>query len=138
MNFLKVALPFFFIPFLLGGCFEVREEIDLNTDGSGRATYTLNMSESKANLANYMRLGTVNGREVPTRQDLEEEIALLKRTLSACKGISEVRTYSDFEDFIFSFSARFDNIQNLNAALNKLVASTKQLSGSHTEFRNFA
>jgi hypothetical protein len=120
---MKFAIPIILLSFiLLTGCFEVREEVDLYADGSGRVTLTLNLSESKANVANYMRLGSFNGQEVPTRQEIAEEIALMKKTLAACKGMSEVRSYSDFNNFIFSLSARFDKVENLNAAINKLAA----------------
>lgn len=81
---MKFALPIIITSFfLLTGCFEVREEVDLHADGSGRVTFTLNLTESKSNVANYMRLGTFNGQEVPTRQEIEEEIALMKKTLAA-------------------------------------------------------
>lgn len=120
---MKFALPIIITSFfLLTGCFEVREEVDLHADGSGRVTFTLNLTESKSNVANYMRLGTFNGQEVPTRQEIEEEIALMKKTLAACRGISEVRSYADFNNFIFSLSARFDKVESLNAAVNKLAA----------------
>lgn len=138
MTPIKSLLFIFLIPMMMAGCFEIREEIDLNNDGSGRATFTLNLSESKTNLANYMRLGTAEGHKVPTRQELEEEIASLKRTFAASKGITEVRTYSNFEDFIFSFSARFDNIQNLNTAINKVLATFEQAPAGEAQPRNFA
>lgn len=133
----RILLSVLVFPLLFAGCFEIREEVDLNADGTGRFTYTLNLSESKANLANYMRLGTFNDRKVPTRQEIEEEIASVKKTLAACKGITEVRSYSNFEDFIFSFSARFDNVQNLNAALNKITATMEQVPGGGSQLRNF-
>lgn len=107
---------------LLAGCFEIREEVDLNADGSGRAAYSLNLSESKANVANYMRLGAYKGREVPTREDIQAELAAIKKTLTACKGITHVRTYSDFERFVFSVSVNFDKVEHLNAAVNTLAA----------------
>lgn len=120
---MKFAVPIILTSiFLLTGCFEVREEIDLYADGSGRVSFTLNLAESKTNVANYMRLGTFNGQEVPTRQEIEAEIELMKKTLAACKGMSEVRSYADFNNFIFSLSTRFDKVENLNAAVNKLAA----------------
>lgn len=120
---MKFAVPIILVSLiLLTGCFEVREEVDLYADGSGRVSFTLNLTESKSNVANYMRLGTFNGQEVPTREEIEEEIALMKKTLAACKGISEVRSYADFTNFVFSLSARFDKVESLNAAVNKLAA----------------
>ena len=138
MTALRIAFFTLIITGSLTGCFEIREEIDLYTDGAGRATYTLNMSESKANLASYMRLGSFNGREVPTRADMEADIARVKKTLSASKGITEVRSYSNFEDFIFSFSLHFDNVQNLNAALNKAAAVLDQASTLSSQLHNYA
>ncbi|MBK7407726.1 MAG: hypothetical protein IPL49_09495 [Saprospirales bacterium] len=135
MHILLRFLPFYLV--LLTGCFELREEVDLRADGSGRFTFTLNMSESKSNLATYMRLGTFNGKEVPTREDIAEEVAFLKKTLAACKGISEVRTFSNFEDFIFSIGGQFDNVQNLNAAMDRISAAMNRDSEPAGQFRSF-
>ena len=125
------------IAFLLSGCFEVREEIDLKADGSGRVTFTLNMSESKGNLANYMKVGSVNGKKTPTRQEIEAEIIRFRKVFAASKGISEVRTSSNFDDFIFSVSALFDNVQNLNAAINQMAASVDPAAKTAARMRNY-
>ncbi|MCB9283790.1 MAG: hypothetical protein H6563_06930 [Lewinellaceae bacterium] len=127
----------FFAVQILQGCFEIREEVDLRADGSGRFTFTVNLSESKAKVASYMRLGTFNGQEVPTPADIEEEIGFLKKTLSACKGISEIRTYSNFQDYIFSISGQFADVQSLNAAMERIEATMPVLSEQGAQLRNF-
>ena len=89
------------------GCFEIREEVNMNSDGSGQLTLTVNMSESKTNLASYMKMDEVQGMEVPTKEEIEAEIERVKRALANSKGISNVSSSSDFENFIFKIKGDF-------------------------------
>ncbi|MCB0617564.1 MAG: hypothetical protein KDC43_01445 [Saprospiraceae bacterium] len=102
----------------LTGCFEILEEVDLNDDGSGTLSLTINLSESKANLANYMKMKEVQGIRVPTQQEIEAEIGKIKKALASAKGISNVVAASDFEDFIFNIKGDFTNVKDLNNAIN--------------------
>lgn len=119
---------------LLTGCFEIKEEIDLNPDGSGRVVYTLNMSESKTNLANILRMGEVEGRDIPSQAEMEAEIAKVKKTFSSAKGITEVQAHSDFTNFVFTLSGRFDNVQNLDNALNLVSQSMDRTATKVTNY----
>ena len=102
----------------LTGCFEILEEVDLNDDGSGTLSLTINLSESKANLANYMKMKEVQGIRVPTQQEIEAEIGKIKKALASANGISNVVAASDFEDFIFNIKGDFTNVKDLNNAIN--------------------
>ena len=139
MSSLKIQrlIPLVFAVLILQSCFEIREEVDLRADGSGRFSFTLNMSESKAKVASYMRLGTFKGQEVPTQADIEAEVAFLKKTLAGCKGISEVRTYSNFEDYIFSVSGQFADARSLSEAMDRVGAAMHQFSDPGVQLRNF-
>ena len=104
------------------GCFEVTEEVDMNTNGSGDVTLTVNLSESKDNLKAYWKMDEVQGVEVPKKAQIEDEIVNVKRALSAVKGISNVKTTADYEEFIFTISGSFDNVKTLNKGINAVVS----------------
>jgi len=107
---------------LFVGCFEVTEEVDMNDNGSGDVTLTVNLSESKDNLRAYWKMDEVQGVEVPKQDEIETEIANVKRALSAVKGISNVKTTTDYEEFIFTISSSFDNVNSLNKGINAVVS----------------
>jgi len=106
---------------LFTSCFEVREEIKVNSNGSGNALLTINMSQSKDNLANYMKMGEVNGVELPTTAKVEAEITKIKEELAKMDGISNVKHTSDYDEFIFVISGDFSNVKALNKAINSLA-----------------
>ena len=104
------------------GCFEITEEVDMNSNGSGDVTLTLNLSESKDNLKAYWQMDQVQGVEVPKKAEIEEKIKNAKRALSAVKGISNVKSSVDYESFILTVSSSFDNVKSLNNGINAVVS----------------
>jgi hypothetical protein len=112
----------FFLSFasllLFTSCLEIREEVDLNVDGSGRILFTIDMRESKSNLSNYLRSGKVDGYAIPSQADIEKDLAKMKRSLSSVAGISEVDVQSDFQEFVFKIGMDFDKVSTLNLAIN--------------------
>jgi len=107
---------------LFTSCFEITEEVDMNDNGSGDVTLTVNLSESKDNLKAYWKMDQVQGVEVPKKDEIEEEIAKVKKALSAVKGISNVKSTADYDEFIFTISSSFDNVKTLNKGINTVVA----------------
>lgn len=70
-NYFKFCI--LIISFLsITSCFEIIEEIDLKSDGTGTMTYTLNLSKSKSKLASIMLLDSINGYKVPSRADIQK------------------------------------------------------------------
>lgn len=94
----------------------------MNDNGSGDVTLTVNLSESKDNLKAYWKMDQVQGVEVPKKDEIEEEIAKVKKALSAVKGISNVKSTADYDEFIFTISSSFDNVKTLNKGINTVVA----------------
>lgn len=103
--------------FLLSGCFEIREEVNMKADGSGEVTFVMNLSQSKENVAKYMAMGSVEGYKVPSKQEVETNLAKIKATMSAVPGISAVLTKSDWSNYIFTVSGRFAHVEALNKAM---------------------
>ncbi|HEB62023.1 MAG TPA: hypothetical protein ENI82_02625 [Bacteroidetes bacterium] len=143
---------FFFITILLvflslTSCFELTEEVDVKTDGSGTTVLTINLNESKEQLKSYFNKGVVEGIVLPTRYKMEMGLAHLQEILNETKGISNVKVESDFEEFIFVFRANFNNVNALNEAINNLIEALvddkhdipkrKNFSFSNNQFTRF-
>jgi len=120
------------------GCFEVTEEVDMNTNGSGDVTLTVNLSESKDNLKAYWKMDQVQGVEVPKKDEIEGEIAKVKKALSAVKGISNVSTTADYEEFVFTISSSFNDVKSLNKGINAVVSELNRTPMPAMKKDNFA
>ncbi len=108
----------------LTSCFEIIEEVELKDDGSGSYEYTLNVSQSRTKLDQIMRLDSINGYKVPQKTDLKKPLEELIAKSKEISGISNVSKVEDFENYIFSFSCDFKDID----ALNRLVAELRRAS----------
>jgi hypothetical protein len=108
------------ILFLFPACFEIVEEVSLNNDGSGTFCLTLNMSQSKLNINAMILLDSVNGRPVPKKEDIRKNIAQVEKTLARDSCLSSVKTTQNWDDYIFSISGSFKNIEELNKAVNQI------------------
>lgn len=105
---------FFCLAFIFTGCFEVVEEITLNDDGSGAITMTVNISRSKTKLKSIMLMDSINNYKVPTREDITENMNKMVKEIESINGVSNVTQVVNFEDFIFSVSCDFTNVDVLN------------------------
>ena len=120
-NFIQPFIIFCF-SFFFVGCFEIIEEVDMNNNGSGDVTLTVNLSESKDNLKAYWKMDEVQGVEVPKQREIEEEIRNVEKALSRVKGITNVKTTADYDEFIFTIKGSFENVKSLNKGINAVVS----------------
>lgn len=107
------------ILFLFTSCFEFVEEISFNKDGSGSATFTLNLSKNKTKLASIMLLDSVNGYKVPSKSTIRKKVAEVVQKIKKTKGVHNVNSTLDLDEFILAISCDFDNVEAIN---NVLVA----------------
>ena len=121
MQYLKFFSFLLLTTLLLTSCFEIKEEISMNADGSGNMTLTLNLSQSKQNLANFLKGGEFQGQKLPTKEEILQKLDEAKTVLASIKGLSNLKNTTDFENFIFTFSGNFTNIEVLNTAVNVLT-----------------
>lgn len=122
----KIFIPvFLLLTFLLQGCFEIVEKIDLHDNGSGSFQFIVNMSKSKTKINSIMKMKTINGRPVPSRQDITNKVAEIKNGLAQCNGISNVTSNIDLENYIATIKCSFDKIENLNLAFKKVALKQK-------------
>lgn len=120
----KFFLLFILSPFLIS-CFEILEEVDMNTDGSGEMTMTINLSQSKNKIASIMLLDSINGYKVPSKKDIQQDINGLSTKLKNIAGISNVKTTTDFTNYIVSVSFSFSDVSVLNKASKDIFAAYK-------------
>lgn len=138
MKLILKYLSFCSVLLLLGGCFEITEEVDMNNDGSGKILLTMDMSVSKENLTNMMKEKQISGFKVPTREEIDMELEELKKILMETKGMSNVKSSSDYNSFIFTMSGNFTDTKVLNKAINKIVASYNDTPLSTPKKQNFS
>lgn len=107
----------------LTSCFEIIEEIDLKSDGTGTMTYTLNLSKSKSKLASIMLLDSINGYKVPSRADIQKGLEDIVSELSKAEGISNIKKTADYDNFVFSVKCDFNSVQNINKISNQISSN---------------
>lgn len=112
---------------LLGsqGCFEVVEQINMHLNGTGDIVLTANFSQSKTKLNGIMKMKTINGRQVPTKQTITNKLKEIQTSAANTIGITNANLSSDFENYIFTFSCNFSKIEQLNTVIKNIAESQK-------------
>lgn len=123
---------------LCTSCFEILEEINLNSDGSGTMLVTFNMSKSKTKLASIMLLDSVNGRKVPSKDDIDLAFKDAENHLKTIKGITNIKKTADYENYIFSISCRFDKVTSLDAVFQDLIRQQNKREQTKFNTTNFS
>ena len=123
-QFYKLLLFIFLIP-VLSSCFEVIEEISMKNDGTGDVTLTINLSQSKTKVASVMLLDSVQGYKVPSKQKIQQELNEAVSYLRKSEGISNVKSTSDFNNYIATISFSFKDVSNINNITKNILARQK-------------
>lgn len=124
----KVILPkviVFLSFFSLTSCFDIIDEVNLNTDGSGDMTLTVNLSKSKTKIASVMLLDSINNHKVPSKNDIELALEEAVNYLNDRNGISNVTKTADYKNYIFSINYHFNSVENINSAIKELLGKQK-------------
>jgi len=123
-QFYKLLLFIVLIPFL-SSCFEVIEEIAMKNDGTGDVVLTINLSQSKTKVASVMLLDSVQGYKVPSKQKIQQELNEAVAYLKKSEGISNVKSTSDFNNYIATISFSFKDVSNINNITKNILAQQK-------------
>jgi len=110
---------------ILSSCFEIVEEINLRNDGTGDVVLTINLSQSKTKVASVMLLDSVQGYKVPSKQKIQQELAEAVAYLKKSEGISNVKSTSDFNNYIATISFTFKDVSNINNITRNILARQK-------------
>ncbi len=123
---------------LFTSCFEILEEINLNNDGSGNIAVTFNLSKSKSKLASVMLLDSVNGYKVPSKEDINLSIKNAIDHLNKTDGISNIKKSVDFDNYIFSISCDFKNVNNVNAIFKESIQNQNKREKTNFSTTNYS
>lgn len=111
------------IGFTFTSCIEIIDDLSFNADGSGSLKYSVNLSSSKSKINSLLALDSIDGKKVPTKDEIAQKIEEFKQKLMKQEGISNVEIESDFSNYLFKLKCDFANTTKLQNAL-KNVAST--------------
>ncbi len=117
-------LRFFFflaVLFSLSSCIEIIDDISLNDDGSGTLKYNINLSASKVKINSILALDSLDGKKVPSREEIQGRIDHFKDVFEKRPGISNVTISSDYNNYMFKLSCDFESVKLLQSAIKKTL-----------------
>jgi len=119
---MKTPLYFLFLGlFFLTSCIEIIDDVSLNADGSGTLKYTINLSESKVKINSVLALDSIDGRKVPSLDEIKSRVNRVKEVLSSKSGISNVSIEANYTDYFFRLTCDFASLSELQAALSETI-----------------
>lgn len=127
-------IVFFLLSFSFSACFDVVEEISMNSNGSGSIVGTLNMSKSKTKVSSLMKLDKIDGFSIPNQEKIRQELNHVVQLLKKTNGISNVDYKLDFTNYIASISCDFANIQALNSYTETLSKHFKTKLNNYSSY----
>ena len=107
--------------FSFTSCIEIIDDLAINDDGSGTFKYTVNLSSSKVKLNSYLALDSLDGKRVPSLDEIKGYVDDVITSLKEQEGISNLTIESNYTDFIFKLKLDFNSVEKLQAAI-KAVA----------------
>lgn len=113
------------LPIVFSSCFEIIEEISMRADGSGDMTITINLSQSKTKVASILLMDSINGYKVPSKQVIQREINEAVADLKKMPGISNVKSTTDFTNYIGTITFSFKEVSNVNNISRKILETQK-------------
>jgi hypothetical protein len=121
MNSLRILCLLLFP--VLTGCVEIIDDLSLKSDGSGTFKYTVNLSSSKVKVNSFLALDSLNGKKVPSIEDISNRADKIVDMLKARNGISNVSFSADYDNFIFKLSCDFASLEHLQRAIREIIRS---------------
>ncbi len=114
------------ISFSLTGCFEIIEEVKLQADGRGKLKYIINFSQSSSKIKSLLLMDEVEGQAVPSKEKIRYEFQKVVNKTKNVSGISNVKSQSDLDNFIFTYQCDFKEVENLNAVMDSVKGADNQ------------
>ena len=120
MKYFKIFLSALIL-FSFTSCIEIIDDVTVNNDGSGTMKYTINLSASKVKINSILALDSLDGKKVPSKDEIETKIASFIRKMKTKTGVSNVQMESNLTDFIFKFQCDFTSVAALQSAIKEVV-----------------
>lgn len=115
-------IPFLFLILLsLSSCVEIIDDLSLNADGSGTFKYTVNLSSSKVKINSILALDSLDGRKVPSLDEIKGDINRLVEAFKTKEGVSNVNLDANYEDYLFKISCDFNSLLDLQNAIKEVI-----------------
>ena len=117
----KIVYLLLFSCFILfQSCFEIIEQVFLKTDGSGNFQLVVNLSKSKTKLNSISKMKTINGHNVPSKNEIKYKVEAIEKAIAKTAGITDVKTTVDFDNYIATLSCNFNKVTQLNTAVKNI------------------
>lgn len=100
------------------------DELTIHDDGSGTLKYAINLSSSRVKVNSILALDSLDGKKIPSIEEIKTKVSLFKKTLSLQNGISNISISENYTDFIFKFECDFVSIDLLQEGLRKTFSIT--------------
>lgn len=126
--------------FTLSSCIEIIDDLTLNADGSGTFKYNVNLSSSKVKVNSILALDSLDGKKVPSLEEIKQRIDKIAQELRAQPGITQVVVDADYTDFILRLSFDFTSLNALQdgvKAVIRLESGDKPLNQMDHEWVSF-
>lgn len=105
----------------LTSCIEIIDDLSLRSDGSGTFKYTVNLSSSKVKINSYLALDSLDGKRVPSIEEISSRISAVIESLEKREGISNLSFDANYDDFILKLSFDFKSVKQLQQAIKDVV-----------------
>ena len=89
--------------------------------GSGTFKYNINLSSSKVKINSVLALDSLDGKKVPSIDEISSKINVVIDALKTKEGISNVEFESNFTDFVFKIQCDFSSLMELQDAVRSIV-----------------
>lgn len=106
---------------LLTSCLEIIEDLTVHKDGSGSLKMTVNLSASAMKLNGILALDSLNGKKVPSKEEISEKLDTYKLKLAKKDGIQRVQANIDFNTYIVRLIVDFEQLNSLQKAFLELA-----------------
>jgi hypothetical protein len=127
MRYFVFLVSFLFLG--LTSCIEIIDDLSVKSDGTGTLKYTVNLSSSKVKVNSVLALDSLDGKKVPSVEEIKQKIDQFIKTLDAQNGISNVKVDANYSEFIFKFQCDFGSVSQLQDGLkNAIVILSKEKS----------
>jgi hypothetical protein len=106
---------------LSASCVDITDDLTIHADGTGTFKYVVNLSQSKVKVNSYLALDSLDGKKVPSIDEIKETINEYALKLEQKEGISNVKVETDFKNFILRFQCDFTSVANLQKAIKEIA-----------------
>jgi len=119
---IKQICTLFSLALILSSCIEIIDDIKLNLDGSGTFKYNINLSSSRTKVNSIIALDSLDGRKIPSLDEIKNKANLFEELLIKQGGITNVKIDKDFNQFIFKIQCDFKSINDLQKGLKNVIS----------------